>query len=466
MSEELKNKEIKMPDTLILLSGILMVFCILTWIVPAGSFSRIVENGRSLVVPGSFEYVEATPSGFSDLILAPIKGFIDSAQIIVFIFFVAGAFGIINATGAISSGLKSVVTKNQSSTKRLWIIPVLTLLFSIAGATFGMSEEVLVFILITLPMAYSLGYDSFIGVSVPFLGAGAGFAGAFLNPFTVGIAQGIAELAPFSGWEYRLIVWALFTLVTMVFLMIYARRISKDPQKSPTYESDLDSPYRTLGEDEPVFSGRHRLIILIFLSSLVLLVFGVNKWDWYINEISGLFLVVGVVSGFIAKLNMQKAVDAFVNGASEMIKVCLVIAIAKGIIIVATDGKIIDTMLYAAASVLEGYPKAVSIQLMFYVQTALNFFLPSGSGQAALTMPIMAPLSDILGISRQAAVLAFQLGDGLSNMIIPTSGITMGVLTIARIPYLKWIKWIWPLMLVYFILAMLLLIPPITLFTW
>lgn len=459
--------KIKLPDTLILLLLILLVFTILTYLIPAGEFDRQVVNGRELVTPGSYHQTESNPAGFFEFILAPIQGFISSAQIIVFIFFVAGSFGIINKTGAIEAGLQSVVRLSRKRPKsKKFVIPVLMMLFSLAGATFGMSEEVLVFILITLPLSSALGYDSIVGVSIPFIGAGAGFAGAFLNPFTVGIAQGIAELAPFSGWEYRLVVWAVFTLAAIIFLMVYARKIEKKPETSPMYELDKKSKYKEGHNMTGSFTARHKIVVTIFLLGLVLLIVGVNQWDWYINEISGLFFVLGIVSALVYRMPVNDTVDAFVSGAADMIKVTFVIAIAKGILIVASEGKIIDTILFYLSSAVEDYPRTVSVQLMFYMQSFLNFFLPSGSGQAALTMPIMSPLSDILGISRQTAVLAFQLGDGLSNLIIPTSGVTMGVLTIANIPYQKWFKWALPLMIMFFILAMLVLLPPVIFFNW
>lgn len=459
--------KIKIPDTLILLLGILLFFAILTWIIPAGEFTREAVNGKEVVVSGSYHEVEANPASISQFLLAPIKGFISSAQIVVFILFVAGSFGILNRTNAIKVGLESVVVMSQRMPRsKKFIIPILTALFSLAGATFGMSEEVLVFVLITLPLSFSLGYDSLVGLSIPFIGAGAGFAGAFLNPFTVGIAQGIAELAPFSGWEYRIVVWVVFTLAAMLFIMRYANKIEKNPQKSLMYAIDQQSKYKNTDQEIAQFTVAHKLIIFVFLLGLVVLIMGVNMYDWYINEISALFLVLGVLSAFIARLDTDTAVKAFIEGASEMVKVCMVIALAKGVLIIASEGKIIDTILHTLSSAVEGYPKAVSIQLMFYTQSFLNFFLPSGSGQAALTMPIMSPLSDMIGISRQTAVLAFQLGDGLSNMIIPTSGVTMGVLTLANVPYQKWLKWAFPLMAIFFVLAMLMLLPPVLYFSW
>ncbi|QSE96323.1 YfcC family protein [Fulvivirga lutea] len=457
----------KLPDTLLLLIAILLVFTLLTWIVPSGEFDREVVNGKELVVADSYKEVASNPAGLFDFILAPIKGFISSAQIITFIFLVAGSFGVINQTGAIEAGLQSVVVASQKNKAyKSLVIPLLMILFSIAGATFGMSEEVLVFILITLPLSFALGYDSVVGVSIPFVGAGAGFAGAFLNPFTVGIAQGIAELAPFSGWEYRLVVWVILTSAAIIFVMIYASKIEKNPEKSPMYDIDKNSKYKNQAQEHITFTNRHRAVIIIFLLGLVALIYGVNAWDWYINEISALFVCMAVVSAIVFRMNSGTAIDSFVKGASEMIKVTFVIAIAKGILIIASDGKIIDTILNAMASSVDGFPNAVSVQLMFGLQTFLNFFLPSGSGQAALTMPIMAPLSDLINVSRQTAVLAFQLGDGLSNLIIPTSGVTMGVLTIANIPYEKWFKWMLPLFIILSILAMLLLIPPVLFFSW
>ena len=459
---------IKLPDTLILLLAILAVFTISTWLIPAGEYNRVIVDGREMVVNGSYHEVESNPGGIDDFLLALVRGFIDAGQIIAFIFFVAGAFGIINRTGAIEAGLQSVVQSTRTNTHiRKWVIPLIMTLFSLAGATFGMSEEVLVFVLITLPFSFALGYDSIVGISIPFIGAGAGFAGAFLNPFTVGIAQGIAEIAPFSGWEYRMVVWFIFTAAAIIFVMRYARMIHENPSKSPMYNIDRKSEHmESIQPDQKQYRLKDKLVVWLVFTGIVVLVIGVNRWDWYINEISVLFIVMGALAAVLARMSMQEAVDSFVSGASEMLKVAMVIAIAKGILIVASEGKIIDTILYSMAEAVAGYPKAVSVEFMFLMQSALNFFLPSGSGQAALTMPIMAPLSDILGVSRQTAVLAFQLGDGLSNLIIPTSGVTMGVLTIAKIPYEKWFKWMLPLMLIFFGLAMLVLLGPVVFFEW
>lgn len=448
----------KFPDTLVILMSILLVFVILTWIIPAGTFDRMEMNGREVVVPGSYQQVEAAPQGVGAFLMAPIKGFIGAGQIIAFVFLIGGAFAMINKTGAMDAGIHSVLeaSRKNKNIKR-WSIPILMTMFSLGGATFGMSEEVLVFVMITIPLGIALGYDSIVGVAISFVGAGAGFAGAFLNPFTVGVAQGIAELPPFSGMSYRLIAWVIMTLAAIIFVMRYARKIEKNPEKSPVYELDKQRDDHIVNGGPIDFTRRHKWVLWLLLLSLVVLVFGVSEWGWYINEITGLFLALGIMAAIVGGISLDDAVSSFKHGAKEMMVPALVIALAKGLIVVAEDGRIIDTMLNSLASMANGLPKGLSVEMMFIFQSLLNFFIPSGSGQAALTMPIMAPLSDLLGVSRQVAVLAFQFGDGFSNLIIPTSGVTMGILAIAKIPYNVWFRWMLPLFLFFSALAMIFL---------
>lgn len=452
----------KFPDTFLILLAILCGFTLLTWIVPAGEFDRTEVNGRTVVVPNSYQSVPAHPQGVGAFLMAPIKGFEAAADIIAFVLLVGGSFAMLTRTGAIDAGLRRMIqlTQDRPSLRQL-VIPLLMVLFSLGGATFGMSEEVLVFVLITIPMAKALGYDAITGIAIAFVGAGAGFAGAFLNPFTVGIAQGIAELPPFSGFGYRLVVWTVMTVIVILFVMRYARRIYQAPAES----TDLNLT-GVQGGSFPSLDFRKQLILVFLLVTIVLLIIGANRWGWYIHEITALFLVMGTGAAIIGQLSVSDAIDAFKSGAKDMLTPVLIIALARALIVVASDGKVIDTLLNNLAGAADGLPKVVSVQVMFLLQSALNFFVPSGSGQAALTMPIMAPLSDLLGISRQVAVLAFQLGDGLSNMIIPTSGVTMGVIAIADIPYDRWFKWMLPLFLILTVVAMALLILPVLFFVW
>ncbi len=461
--------KIKVPDTLVLIICVLVVFIILTWIIPAGQFEYSEFNGRPTAIPGTYERVEPSPQFLGAFLKAPIKGFISAAQIIGFCFLVGGAFGIINATGAIDAGLFRVIRKGEKSKHlKQWILVMVMLFFSISGATFGMSESVLVFIMITVPLAIAMGYDSIVGICISFVAAGVGFAGALTNPFTIGIAQGISGVTLFSGWEYRLLVWLVFTSILMIYVLRYAKKVGVTPERSPVYHIDRQRNKEMPGgsDEEPSFTLRRKLVLVLLFAAIILLVAGSNIWKWYINEISAVFLALGFLVAAVAGMKAADASRAFVKGARGMLMAGLIIALSKGLLVVVTDGKIIDTMLHGVATATENMPRILSAEMMFLFQGFLNFFVPSGSGQAALTMPIMAPLADILGITRQTAVLCFQMGDGIFNMIIPTSGVTMGVLSIAEIPYQKWFRWMVPLTLIFLMCVFLLLIPPVLLFTY
>lgn len=457
----------KVPDTLVIIIFILAVFTILTWIIPAGQFDYEQQAYAKVVVPGSYKRIEQSPQGVGAFFVAPVKGFISGAQIIAFILFIGGTFGILHKTGAIEQGLRKIIAlcMQKPILQRLFI-PFLMVLFSIAGATFGMSEENLIFVMLTIPIAISLGYDSIVGVAIPFVGSSLGFAGAVSNPFTIGVAQGIAEVPLFSGWEYRLVVWFILTFVGITFVMIYANKVKKHPQTSPVYFLDKSRDNAGVYAHKVKLGLPNSLIILSFIVVIVLLVLGVNIWSWHINEISGLFLALALVAAVVGRLELQDAINAFTAGAKDLLPASLVVALSKGILVILTDGKIIDTILFTLSDMVHGYSPIISAQIMFYIQSMIHVLVPSGSGQAALSMPIMAPLSDLLHITRQTAVLIFQLGDGINGMIIPTSGVTMGILSISKISYQTWIKWIWPMMLLLFLAAMLLIIPPVVLFDY
>jgi uncharacterized ion transporter superfamily protein YfcC len=344
------------------------------------------------------------------------------------------------------------------------VVPLLMVVFSLAGCTFGMSEENLVFILITIPLARSMGYDNIVGVAIPFVGSAAGFAGAAINPFTIGIAQGIAELPIGSGAGYRWVVWTIFTAIAIFFVMRYILKLERNPAASPMPKEEVSES--SANTEEIHFTNARKLVLILFGFAIVLLMYGANELDWYIDEIAALFIALGLVSAIVTRMAVSKTVSSFTNGAKDMLVAALIIGISKSVLVVAEDGKIIDTMLYAMSNAVDDFPKAISVQIMFFVQAFINIFIPSGSGQAAITMPIMTPLADLLGISRQSAVLAFQFGDGLLNLVIPTSGVTMGILAVAKIPYNVWIKWIWKLVLLLVIFSMILLAVPEFIDVW
>jgi uncharacterized ion transporter superfamily protein YfcC len=457
--------KIKVPNTLILLSSLLVIAAALTLVIPAGEFDRTKGfQGLDVVVPGSYKQIENVSQFNLNILLAPIKGFMAASEIIVFILFVGGAFYVFQRTQAIDSGIKALAKAHKKSAMvRKMLIPIFMVIFSLGGATFGMSEETIPFIMIFIPLSLVLGYDTVTGVAIPFVGASTGFAAAFMNPFTIGIAQGIAGLPPMSGIGYRLIIWVICTTVAIWFVMRYAARVKKDPKSSITYEQDLDKRKDLRVEDLENFGGmdkRHTAVLVTFLIGILTVVFGVLNYGWYIKEICAVFLATGILTGIVGGLTANEISDSFVAGAKDLISTAFVVALSKALLIIASDGKIIDTILYAFSAPLDGLHPIGSSIVMLFVQKVIVFFVPSGSGQAALTMPVMAPLSDILGVSRQTAVLAFQFGEGFANMIIPTSAVTMGILTLAKIPYEKWAVWVLPLEIIFIILACLLMIPP------
>lgn len=451
-------------NTLVMIYAVVIAVAVATWIVPGGEYRRETREGRTLVVPNSFTVVENDPQGIGAVLKAPIRGFIDAAYIIAFLFVIGGAFMIIQRTGAITASVQSLaVTFAEKPRLQKFFIPVTMTIFSLAGGIFGMCEETMPFILIFIPLAMSLGYDSLVGTAIPFLGAAAGFAGSMLNPFTVGIAQGIAEIPLYSGLEYRILIWIISTVSMITFVMLYAAKIRKNPSLSPVYELDKARVFdagRSAESSTPLTSS-HKYVLLAFVAAIILLVYGILAFGWYINEIAALFLGLGIVSGFVGKLTLNEMTDSFKAGARDMVGVALIIGTARAILVVAQDGKVLDVLLYYLASVITNFHPVVAAQAMFVTQGIINFFVHSGSGQAALTMPIMAPLADVVGISRQTAVLAFQFGEGWINPILPTSGVTMGVLGLAGISWDRWFKWMLPVQIYFFILALLLLIPAV-----
>jgi len=459
-------KKIKLPHTLVLIFIMVALTMAATWIVPGGEYQKIEKDGRMIPVAGSFHFTERHPQGLPALFIAPVKGFVEAGLIIIFCFISGGIFAIIQKTGAITVFLHNLSLKfTKSKSMRVLLIPVTMILFSLGGAIWGMCEETMPFILVFVPLSLSVGYDTIVGVSMPFVGAAAGFAGAFFNPFTVGIAQGIAGLPLYSGLGYRMIVWAIGTAIAILFVTRYASRILKNPKLSPTFEEDQvirkSLSLNHSGIDKTVTVTRqHKRVLFVFLAAMLLLVFGILKYKWYMYEIAGLFLALGIFSGIFGKLKTEEIARCFIDGAKDMMNAALIIGCARGMLVVATDGKILDTLLYSMAGLISHFPSILSAQLMFVSQCVINFFVHSGTGQAALTMPIMSPLGDLVGITRQTTVFAFQLSEYI-NPVLPTSGVTMGVLGLAHLRWEKWAKWFLPLLVLWVLLGFLSLIPPV-----
>ena len=451
------------PNVFVLIFSILALMGALTWVVPGGSFERVEKSTpggtKQVVVPGSYQRIEAVKQTPWDVLMAPMIGFEQAAEVIGFILLVGGAFGVLTETGAIIAFLAWLTRKVGSGRGRFVMIPVLMFVFSLGGSLFGMAEETIVFVMITVPLAVAIGFDVVTGIAIPFIGSQAGFAAAFVNPFTLGIAKGIAEQPLEVGKGYRVICWLVITSVCAAFVTWHAWRVSRDPSKSPTPKLDeewrqrVTSPAGEAGAPAPAvpqtLTNRHVLVVAGFLGSMILLGIGALQWGWYIVELAGLFLGMAIVCGLLGGLKLGKIADSFVAGARELATAAILVAFSRAILVVAENGRIIDTLLSWVAGSLEGLGPVWTAEAMYVSHTFINFFVPSGSGQAALTMPLMVPLADLTSVSRETAILCFQFGDGLTNMIIPTNAVLVGIVSVAKLDYTDWFRWMikWQILL-------------------
>ncbi len=446
------KKKFEIPHVYVILLFVVVVCAILTYIVPAGQYDMMESaSGREVVDPSSFQYVDNTPVGLMDVLKSVPDGMVETASIIFFIFMVGGAFSVIDATGAIEAGIGKITLKMRG--KERAIIPIIVFVFSLGGAVFGMAEETLPFIPIMVTLAIALGFDSLTGIGIVLAGAGAGFAGAFMNPFTVGVAQGIAELPLFSGMGFRIVAYLIMVTLVIGFLFNYAGKVRKNPRLSPMYEIDIKRDDKLDLDNLKELTNNRKLVLIILAATIGLLVFGVITYGWYIQEIAALFMGMAIVAALAGKLGLNGFAKNLVKGFANLAGGALVVGFARAILVVLTKGHILDTILYASSETLLQLPSAVSAVGMYVFQCLLNFIVPSGSGQAAVSIPILAPLSDLVGVTRQTAVLAYQFGDGISNIFTPTSGYFMAGLALAKVPWQKWAKWILPLIIAEYIIA-------------
>lgn len=429
----------KLPNTYVIIAILIVLCAFLTWVVPGGEY--VTSEDGTL----SYENVHAVPQTWQ-VFSAIYNGFVKQAGIIIFILVVGGAFWLLNSTGAIDAGIRRLI--NVIGRRDKAVLVTLTVLFSLGGAIFGMSEEAIPFVGIVVPLVVSMGYDAIMGLLVVYVASNIGFSSAFLNPFTVGIAQGMAELPLFSGMGYRIFCWAFLTAILCIFVVLYARKTRKVPVEVTAIEA---AP----------LTVRQKWVLVVLLLTVIALVLGVTLRGWYMPEITGLFLAMGILCGMIAGFPANRIADELIAGAKDILSAALVVGFASGIVIILQDGKIVDSILHGMQESLEGTGEVSSLSAMYGIQAVINFLIPSATAKAAITIPIMSPFSDLVGVSRQAMVLAFQFGDGFTNMITPTSGVLMAALAMARVPYEKWVKWIWKGVLVLLVLGLLLLLPTV-----
>ncbi|MDQ7111327.1 Na+/H+ antiporter NhaC family protein [Staphylococcus ureilyticus] len=446
-----KRITFKTPHTYALLLFIIVVASLLTYIIPAGEYAREKKDGQTLVISGSYQEVSQHGVSFFDIFRAIPEGLLSGGEIVFYIFLVGGAFGIVHKTGAFENGVNKAMSTLGSY--KVLMIPLTMTIFSILGFSIGLAEETIIFVPIGIIIARTLGYDALIGAAMVILGAASGFIGGMLNPFTVGVAQSVAELPLFSGWGLRSIIYIFILLAAITTVMIYARKVKQDMSKSIVYELEQAEGQSTATMDTPRFTKRQKVGLLLIVAAIILNVFGIFNYGWSFNEMSANFLLAGLLAGVIGGLGINGTFEAMIEGMKDILFGAMIVGFAKGIIVILEDGQVIDTIVHGMTTLLTDVPSSAVIIAMFILQFFLNFFIPSGSGQALTTMPLMVPISDLLHINRQITVLAFQYGDSISNVLFPTSAILMGALAVGKISYTQWLKFAWKLILVWVIIC-------------
>ncbi|MCC2603975.1 putative basic amino acid antiporter YfcC [Planctobacterium marinum] len=476
------NLATRMPDAFVILFFVVLLAALMTHIVPSGYFETAevtkIVNGeavkRTLIVPESFRTVTDSQAGVAVFSGGSEPGFINYAfegmvsgdrngsavGVVAFILIVGGAFGIIMHSGAVNNGIMALIRRTKGADAV--IIPLMFFLFSLGGAVFGMGEEAIAFCIVLTPLVIALGYDAITAVLITYVATQIGFATSWMNPFSIAIAQGIADIPVLSGADFRIVMWAVFTSVGIVFTMRYGAKIKANPEASLCYQSDFHFRRQHDSQLQAQYGIVDTLILLTLLAGIGWVIWGVVVHEYYIPQIATQFFAMGLLVGIICvisgRMTLNRVSESFQTGAKELLPAALIVGMAKGIVLLlggddTTSPSVLNTILHHAGSAMSGVSDVGSAIFMYVFQSIFNFFLASGSGQAALTMPLMAPLSDLVGLSRQIAVLAFQLGDGLTNIIIPTSASLIGCLGVARMDWSTWVRFAWKLYLIFFLMS-------------
>lgn len=442
-----KKFMLKVPHTFVILIILALITVVLTYVIPAGMYDRVTdpETGITEIQADSFHYTEqspVSPLSFPEMIY---KALMDATSIISFIFVIGGAFEIITQTGVLSVCINKLV--RTFGNRRKVLIAIIMFVFSIGGFTFGMSIEAIVFVPMFVALMISLGYDAIVGIAVVSLGCACGFIAGILNPFNVGVAQEIVGLPLYSGAWLRIILWIVLLAVSITYVLRYAAKVYQDPTKSIVADMDewKDMGVNTSEAVSEKATVKDIIIGVILVFGFAMVPYGVIRYDWGMGPMAGLFLTMGVAAGLIHGFGPSRVAEIFCEGCKNIAVGALIVGVARTITVIMTEGNIIDTIVYGLSVPLAQLPHSIQAIGMYISHTIINIPITSGSGQAAATMPIMGPLSEVIGMTKQMAVLCFQLGDGITNNILPTSSALMGVLSIGRMPYEKWVKYVAPL---------------------
>ncbi len=462
-------QKFKMPTAYTIMLIIIIVMAILTWVIPAGVYEYSPNSGEPIA--GSYHQTTQNPQGIGDIALAPIKGFIDAIEIATFILMVGGFLGIVMKTGAINAGISNIIHSFRGREKLM--IPLLMILFALGGTSFGMAEETIAFYPILLPVFIAAGYDSITAIAVILLGAGIGTLGSTVNPFATGIASGFVGVSIGDGLLLRIVILVVMLIIGIIYIMRYGERVRKNPKTSIVYEQYEENKkhftFENEGEDKMLMTGKQKIALTLFIVTFLVMIYSVIPFKelgitilptlgWWFPELSALFFVSAVVIGIVYRFKESEIVHHFVDGAADMVGVALIIGISRGITIIMNNGLITGTILYWGERALTGVGSIAFIAFTYILYIPLSFLIPSTTGLATLTTPIMAPLADFSGVSRELVVTAYQSASGVLNLFTPTSAVVMGALAIGRISFDRYIKFVWKLALLIFLATFALLV--------
>lgn len=460
-------RRFKFPSAYTILFILIALVAALSWIVPAGHYQMVMNEtlGKEVPVAGTYAHVTAQPQGIVSVIMAPISGLYDpdtgqagAIDVALFVLIIGGFLGIVNKTGAIDAGIERVTQK--LSGREEWMIPILMGLFAAGGTIYGMAEESLPFYTLLVPVMMAARFDPLVAASTVLLGAGIGTLGSTINPFATVIAANAAGIPFTTGIWLRVALLVAGWLICVAWVMRYARQVRQDPSRSIVADKQDENIAHFLGgkrQQDLAFTGTRKLILVIFALAFAVMIYGVAVLGWWMGQISGVFLAAAIITGLLARMSEEELTSTFIDGARDLLGVALIIGIARGIVVVMDKGMITHTILHSAEGLVSGFSSIVFINVMYWLEVVLSFLVPSSSGLAVLTMPIMAPLADFARVDRDLVVTTYQAASGIVNLVTPTSAVVMGGLAIARVPYVRYLKWVAPLLLMLTVLICLIL---------
>ncbi|ELY4598573.1 YfcC family protein [Cronobacter malonaticus] len=454
----------KFPSAYTILFVLIALVAALTWVVPAGKYQMAMNDtlGKEVPVAGTYAPVEAHPQGITAILLAPVDGLYNhvtytagAIDVALFVLIIGGFLGVVNKTGAIDAGIERVTERLHG--KEEWMIPILMALFAAGGTIYGMAEESLPFYTLLVPVMMAARFDPLVAAATVLLGAGIGTLGSTINPFATVIAANAAGIPFTSGIWLRVALLVIGWVICVLWVMRYARRVRQDPSLSVVADQGEANRAHFLGSrsgEMLPFTTTRKIILVIFAASFAVMIYGVAVRGWWMGEISGVFLAAAIITGVVARMSEEAFTSTFIDGARDLLGVALIIGIARGIVVVMDNGMITHTILHSAENLVSGLSTTVFINVTYWIEVVLSFLVPSSSGLAVLTMPIMAPLADFAHVGRDLVVTAYQSASGIVNLVTPTSAVVMGGLAIARVPYVRYLKWVAPLILILTVLNM------------